>query len=352
MSDDAVRSTNDDALAAKWCVQVAFSCGVQTALAQFCTATSSAVDCGYFHDPFVGLFLRRKQRRAPIINRGSYIRFAAVSALIEQFLERTKGAHRRQILSIGAGSDTRYWLLKSRGLGSNLSYYEVDFPEITTQKLGVVRRHAALNESIEGPEYLKGGTGLKSADYVLCGADLRSFDTKVLPMLSQQGFSAHEPTLVLAECVLVYLEPSVSTIIVRSLANMLSEAVMVCYDPILPHDAFGKMMVSNLKARGLELPGFEGFGGTEAHKRRFLDNGWTYATAMDMEQVYYRWVAEDEKSRISRLEKMDEVEEWLLLSKHYALSWGTVAKDGSNRLDVFAAEMGNIVPSQLTATTP
>lgn len=94
-------------------------------------------------------------------------------------------------------------------------------------------------------------------------------------------------------------------------------------------------MVANLKDRNLELPSFTAFGDLETQQRRFLDNQWTFANALDMNQIYESWTTAEEKNRISQVEQMDELEEWKLLTSHYALSWAVLDKDSSGIFDIY-----------------
>ena len=48
-------------------------------------------------------------------------------------------------------------------------------------------------------------------------------------------------------------------------------------------------------------------------------SGWD---AIDIEGVWERWVVGSEKERVDALEGLDEVEEWLVLARHYAVVWG------------------------------
>jgi len=92
-SDAAVRQTDTDA-----------------ALARL-----SAVKKGYLNDRFVSSMVPRAQLqplRPPLINIGTYMRSEAIDRLVEQWLELSKRERQRcQIISLGAGSDTRFWRL-------------------------------------------------------------------------------------------------------------------------------------------------------------------------------------------------------------------------------------------------
>ena len=66
---------------------------------------------GYYKDPYIDSFAKNKQRRAPIMNRGYFGRVKAFQTLITRFINQ-HGLSNSQIVSLGAGFDTTYFLLK------------------------------------------------------------------------------------------------------------------------------------------------------------------------------------------------------------------------------------------------
>lgn len=67
---------------------------------------------------------------------GYFARVHAYHVLVEQFLTLTN--QQCQIVNLGAGFDTLYWLLHQKSLLPRL-YVEVDFSNITTKKCHLVR---------------------------------------------------------------------------------------------------------------------------------------------------------------------------------------------------------------------
>lgn len=63
--EDAVQATNDDASECKRC----------------------AVQLGYWTDPFIPLFVKQTNRKAPEINRGYYARVKGIEVFIDKFLK-------------------------------------------------------------------------------------------------------------------------------------------------------------------------------------------------------------------------------------------------------------------------
>lgn len=73
-------------------------------------ARVSAVRQGYLVDPFISHLVPRARNlptHAPLINIGTYVRSASIDSLVTDFL--VAGESKKQIISLGAGSDTRYW---------------------------------------------------------------------------------------------------------------------------------------------------------------------------------------------------------------------------------------------------
>lgn len=73
---------------------------------------------GYLDDPYTSLLYKPPRmhagpsaiRKAPLINVGTHHRTAAIDLLVDKFLDQA--GPNAQIVSLGAGSDTRYWRLR------------------------------------------------------------------------------------------------------------------------------------------------------------------------------------------------------------------------------------------------
>lgn len=76
-------------------------------------ARLSAFQKGYLNDPYIRYLVPRAHLlppRPPLINIGTYVRTTAIDALVHQWLQISEGTGQKcQIVSLGAGSDTRYW---------------------------------------------------------------------------------------------------------------------------------------------------------------------------------------------------------------------------------------------------
>ncbi|KAG4304616.1 hypothetical protein PORY_002009 [Pneumocystis oryctolagi] len=313
-ADTRIQSTNDDAVVSKW----------------------SAVQAGYLNDPFVKYMIKDKAKikRPPIINRGTYIRTVVIDKLIYSFLQFIDPLQKKQIISFGAGSDTRYFniMMAKSSLGKNVNFifHELDFPTVTRRKASIISKTPALYDVIQSsctcPDDLKidllNGSIL-SPSYCLHPIDLRTLTS----MFSLPKIDGDLPTLILSECCLVYLEPQEADQLIKLCVCSFSSkgTGIIIYEPIKNSDSFGKMMVKNLASRGISFKTLDTYSTIEKQRIRLFDLGFiTYQKAVTIKQIFDEWYDHDDKVRISKVEFLDEIEEWDLLASHYCVAWGWI----------------------------
>ena len=329
---------------------------------------------------------------------GTYIRTAAIDRLIEAFLG-FDADRPRQIISLGAGSDTRFFRFRKRYAQIDLAYHEFDFPLNTKQKIRqmqtvdfyqAISKEWGVDWTPEGrvvyeddakePPCFHLETG--KSNYYLHSLDLRSLVARdqtpgaVEGNLSRWKISIAIPTVILSECCLIYLSPEEADATLSYFSKPFRENYapigVVIYEPIRPNDAFGKTMVSNLTARGIHLQtlhahdtlksqqerlwkqglksdanqqGEEGAEGEAAAKDRVsvVDGG---AEAADIDFLWRTWIDDREKQRIEKLEWMDELEEFTLLARHYCAVWAWKESSGRPHQhfhnDAGSGELGRI----------
>ncbi|THV06210.1 leucine carboxyl methyltransferase [Dendrothele bispora CBS 962.96] len=296
-------------------------------------ARLSAVQKGYLSDPFIRSLVPRahlQPSRPPLINVGTFVRTVAIDDLVEQWLSiSSETGTKCQIVSLGAGSDTRFWRIATGPLKDQLAaYVEIDFPEVTTKKAMAIKKSKDLTAIFGDSNQIKlaqGGVCLHAPNYHLLGADLRKSPSETLgSLISPESGSLLDPslpTLLLCECVLVYMSLAESSAILQWFGTYFKESVLGCvvYEMFGLDDAFGRVMVNNLKSRNVTLPGAEHSPDASVLPKRFLDLGFTTSRALTLREIRRAYVDPKELERISGLEMLDEVEELELVLQHYAI---------------------------------
>jgi hypothetical protein len=104
--------------------------GVQQTNDESTASKASAARAGYFSDAYVERFVAHVPTRTALINRGYFARVLAVRSMISAFLDACNARGQPcQILSLGSGFDTAFWVMKRQQKLDRCVWVEVDFPE-------------------------------------------------------------------------------------------------------------------------------------------------------------------------------------------------------------------------------
>ena len=294
----------------------------------------SCVRLKYYEDKYLETLLsnKKKVRRAPIINRGYYVRVAAFDKIITDFLQLNlcKNGSPKQIISLGAGIDTTFWRLSNSHphlfKANNLSkFIEIDMFKTCSRKLRLLTQHEELflNEAICGskPQIDIKCASVLSEKYALIPGDLTKWSDIMHSLNAHKLINYDFPTLFISECVLIYIPWQKSEIIIQETAKLFKNGcAFSLYEQILPNDAFGQQMIKNLAERQLKLMSYEKYPTLEEQQNRFLQHGWDISVAWDLNRVYVNFLDKAELKRIEGIEMFDEYEEWHIFMMHYCIS--------------------------------
>ncbi|KAF1836346.1 leucine carboxyl methyltransferase [Decorospora gaudefroyi] len=303
----------------------------------------SCVELGYLDDPYAKLLTTQQAtRKLPLLNRGTYVRTSAIDLLVAKFLV-TYPASAKQVISLGAGTDTRFFRLLDLYPQTRLLYHEIDFPTNTLAKIVAIQRQPLLYRKLLHTPATS--ASYHSETYNIHALDLRSLadpsDGTPLPQIP--NLNPNIPTLILSEMCLVYLQPSTVQSIVTSLLTHYLQpttpAALILYEPILPQDPFGRTMISNLQSRNIHLHTLTAYPELGDQRARLQAYGLVDgAKVADTNTIWRKWINEEEKERIAGLELLDELEELEMLLRHYCVAWGW--RDGQG--DVFSQAWADV----------
>ena len=322
-------------------------------------AKLATVQAGYYSDPFIEPLClhasgiaesrgRRQRQVQPIIKRGTHARVCCMDRSIAAFIEYHSSNKNNsvQIVVMGSGKDTSYF----RHGRSHVRWYEVDHPSVLQTKASILQATPDLFQSqTQKTEYgylisTTRSTGPSSEDPTTCRKtechlvehDLRENPQKLLDTLIQKtgSFDAAAPTLFLFECVLMYMPDDASRSLLQCLAQSQSsstipQAYICCYEPILGSDSFGKMMERNLVQAGVGLPDscLRTTRTLEEQLDKLVRSGFSHAAGCDMAQAYETVMTQAQRTKANQCEFLDELEEWLMIMRHYCFVVATTVPD-------------------------
>jgi hypothetical protein len=111
--------------------------------------------------------------------------------------------------------------------------------------------------------------------------------------------------------------------VIANFTNQLPTLGIVLYEPTSPNDEFGRMMIQNLASRHLFIPSMKEYPNIIAQQQRLTQAKFSqHQNGATISWLWKNWVSNEEKARLSKIEMIDEVEEWELLSSHYLVMWG------------------------------
>lgn len=210
-----------------------------------------------------------------------------------------------QVVSLGSGFDTRPFRLMSQP--SNIkSYFEFDLQSVVEKKTQMTRKNLKLLNLITSSKFR----------YSLDQIDLEQGQEAFETILRRNYFDFECPTVFLAECVLLYLQPYPCNSILQMIQKMCN-SIVIAFEQCNFNDPFGAKMLENLSSKGLLLKSAFQYPTLSSLTQRYGDLGFESVQAIDMAAAFVNYFTEDEKVRISNLELFDEYEEWDLVCRHY-----------------------------------
>lgn len=270
--------------------------------------------------------------KSPMINRGTYLRTSTISSNIETFISSYPANQPVQIISLGAGNDTRCFNFLPNH--PNLSYIEIDVEQtVRVKKLSILsspKLSSIVNAShissypSTADELSQIDPGLHTDRYHLISYDLRNLSTQDISLIPElSSIDPSIPTLIISECCICYLSKTDSDNLISFWRRNINIGTFLVYEPLggdsKSSNNYGDVMVKNLICRGIEMPTLMEYGTVDSQQKRF-----NLLIGPDVECVSMKWIYDnnidiEEKDRLSRLEMLDELEELNLINSHYCL---------------------------------
>ncbi|KAI0484006.1 leucine carboxyl methyltransferase [Xylariaceae sp. FL0804] len=301
--DDLVMSTNSSSIVSKRSVERIY----------------------YPNEPhFFRFFVKKFQRRAPLINRGYYLRLHVIDSAVRQFLERPC-EKTKVVINLGCGSDVLPWQCMTRYPDAcrGVKFIDIDFPDLMSKKQRIVRETPELSSVLTGLESdVDDRILLKSDQYFQLGCDLRDL-AGIEKALSTFLDIADCAFMFVAEVSITYMETESADSVIRWAAS-LGQADFCLLEQILPDGAdhpFAKTMLSHFEKLKTPLKSVFTYPSLKSQRDRFRHLGWSN---VDVESLWQTWtnnarIPASKRRELDAVEPFDEWEEFVLFAAHYCV---------------------------------
>jgi len=296
-------------------------------------AKHAAVQAGYYDDPFIGPFAAAQPPRLVqvIIKRGTFARVATVQKAVTSFLNLVDQGD-AQVVVLGAGKDTGFFrLLGSLPQGRAVHWFEVDHDQVFREKAATIEQYTnifqasvARKSTNDGVYYeLTSSSSGESWGRASCRWIAHDLKTEHAVLMNQKlipvGLDPKVPTLVVFECVQMYISTESVDQLLNAISTVCSDCHICSYEPIVGSDSFGTMMEENLTKAGVVQRDscLVKRRTLQAYLSSFKQAGWKRSVGCDMHTAFQTLLSEQERVKANRTEFLDELEEWMLIMRHY-----------------------------------
>ncbi|KAF4952832.1 hypothetical protein FGADI_6421 [Fusarium gaditjirri] len=281
---------------------------------------------------FFRYFVNKFQRRAPLINRGYWLRLRAIDVIVRQFVTSPKSGRKKVVINLGAGSDVLPWQSYHRYGDSceNTLFIDVDYPDLMLKKraivLGTPQLHELLGTSPAISEKVTDQILLRSDKYCQIGCDLRELES-LRNCLESFLNLAECSVLFVAEVSITYMDTFSADALVQW-ASSIGQAEFCLLEQILPHGPehpFARTMLKHFDKLNTSLKSVEEYPTVESQRRRFQERGWSSVDVWDLWDAWNSdmFLDSTERTALDDVEPFDEWEEFVLFSRHYVVLHAT-----------------------------
>ncbi|KAI9376357.1 hypothetical protein BJX61DRAFT_392186 [Aspergillus egyptiacus] len=286
-----------------------------------------SVEMLYYPEPhFFRHFVKKAQRRAPLINRGYWLRMHAMAESVRRFM-REPSDKPKYVLNLGCGFDPLPFILLStdRPLCSNTTFVDIDYEKLMVNKKTAIQRTDAISQLLENVVFNhdESAIQIRSSKYIAVGCDLKNLD-KLDQVLRAEVLPANCAVLFLAEVSLTYMDVKSANAVVNWAAHLSNDAqfcILEQFFPDGPGHPFASTMMKHFSKLGAPLYSIHEYPSLAEQEQRFKNAGWKHAHARSLWDLWSddEFVDSALRSSLDDVESFDEWEEFALFGSHYFL---------------------------------
>ncbi|KAH6713629.1 hypothetical protein BKA61DRAFT_46079 [Leptodontidium sp. MPI-SDFR-AT-0119] len=289
---------------------------------------------------FFRYFVKKPQRRSPLINRGYWLRMRAIDQVVRQFLEQDS-KKQKVVINLGCGYDPLPWQCLERypGASNGARFVDIDYRDLMLKKRAVVQTTAELNSMLTNIEISEGDVLFRSDQYIQLGCDLRDIGSLGRVLGSVVDIEKCS-VLFTAEVSITYMNVEAADTLIQW-ASKFPEARFCLLEQLIPDGEdhpFSWTMMAHFDKLRTFLGAVRKYPTEEAQRSRFEDLGWPNVSVCNLWRLWssYAFATPEERIALDRIEPFDEWEEFALFGCHYFLLVADSANSMSNSISLAA----------------
>ncbi|PWY95833.1 leucine carboxyl methyltransferase [Aspergillus sclerotioniger CBS 115572] len=286
-----------------------------------------SVEMLYYPKPhFFRYFVKKPQRRSPLINRGYWLRMHAMAETVRQFMRESSGKP-KFVLNLGCGFDPLPFILLSEdpSLCRDTRFVDIDYEKLMINKKTAIRRTDEITQTLKDVEFLsdESAVQIRSTHYLGIGCDLKNLK-KLDDVLRNEVLPAECSVLFLAEVSLTYMDVKSANAVLDWASKLNNDAkfcILEQFFPDGPDHPFASTMMKHFKKLGAPLYSIHEYPSLSEQEQRFKNAGWRQAHARSLWDLWSDdgYVSSSLRSSLNAVEPFDEWEEFALFASHYFL---------------------------------
>ncbi|KAJ9204275.1 hypothetical protein DTO164E3_2037 [Paecilomyces variotii] len=294
-----------------------------------------SVELLYYPQPhFFRYFVKKPQRRAPLINRGYWLRMYAMTETVRRFLEEPSD-NPKFVLNLGCGFDPLPFQLLSteESLCKNATFVDIDYEKLMINKRNAIEKTTEISSLLKDVEFLSDENAvlIRSKHYVGVGCDLKNLK-KLGETLNTIIGEDQCSILCTAEVSLTYMDVESADAVIKwtsSLSQDVRFALLEQFFPDGPDHPFAATMMKHFNKLRAPLHSIHHYPSLHDQERRFLDAGWGHAHARNLWDLWSdnSFLSSFRRMSLDTYEVFDEWEEFALFASHYFLLTASTGKE-------------------------
>ncbi|KAK9477230.1 hypothetical protein V1514DRAFT_334575 [Lipomyces japonicus] len=283
---------------------------------------------------FFKYFVTKPQRRAPLINRGYWIRMEAIHAVVKQFLN-SRPESRKVVINLGCGYDPLpfQYLSKKSTDRSKTIFIDADYADLISIKVDTINKSPEL-QAIIGKQHSSSSSSsvqdgnnnnnnlkLISDSYLAIGCDLSKLDEFENALRQCDVINADSDILFVAEVSLTYMDTDAANAVIQWASKIGGAqtrfALLEQMLPAGPEHPFARTMLQHFNRLNTAIKSVTKYQTIQSQADRFKSRGWLAVDCIDLLELWTNRISQQEKFRLSQIEEFDEWEEFYLFGQHY-----------------------------------